>query len=237
MGAVQKSVAEILATGDVSALLAFHRATFGDTTMTQPDPTPPTPAPPADPPTPRTFTQDELNAILARERTSAQQAATQQLANDLGVSLDEAKQIVAQRKSDDDAKRTEAERAAAAWKTAQEGAEAIKAAAEQERHEAKLERALSRAGLDVDNETMRRAGLAALDVPANADAAAVTAAVEQLKTDAPALFGSASTTVTPPSSTPPHAPRPPAPQNTMAAAREKARGQVVSLGFGDSKTA
>jgi hypothetical protein len=117
VGAVKKSVARFLAVGDVAGLLAHTRAQFGDATMSHPAPpaTAPAPAPappapaPADP-APKTFTQDEVNAMLARERTQTQQAAAQQLATDLGCSVDEAKQIIADRKAADDAKRTEAER-------------------------------------------------------------------------------------------------------------------------------
>lgn len=144
----------------------------------------------------RTFTQTDLNATVAREAEKAKTAALQQVATDLGVSLDEAKQIIADRRSADDAKKSEAERAADAWKAAQAAAEQIKSATERERHEARLERALGRAGLDTGNDILRRAGLAALDVPLDADDAAVTAAIEQAKKDAPQLFAATTTTTT-----------------------------------------
>lgn len=208
---MQTSVARLLAAGDVDALIDFHRAHFGDARMDgegaageggqgggagaggaggsagggqggdQPR-----------------FTQADMNATVARETEAAKRKAEQDIATALGVTLDEAKQIIADRRAADDAKRTEAERAAEAWKTAQTGAEAIKTEAERERHEAKVERALARAGLDVDNQTILTAAMAAVgtQVQVGADADAIKAAVDKAKTDAPALFTGTTTTTT-----------------------------------------
>lgn len=191
--------AELLVRADIDALLARHRAAFGGLRMDGEggggegggggqggaggggnDPA--------------RFTQEDMNATVAREVEKAKNAALQQVATDLGVSLEEAKQVIADRKAADDAKRTEAERAAEAWKTAQQGAEAIKAEADRERHEAKVERALQSAGLDVTNETILAAGLAAIgkQVQVGADADAIKAAVDKAKKDAPQLFGTPS---------------------------------------------
>lgn len=188
---VQNTVAQLLASGRIDELLAAHRATFGDLRMEDP----PTPAPaPAPAPVPaaddKKFSQEDMNATVARETEKAKQAALEQVAKDLGVTLDEAKQIIADRKAADDQNKTEAQRAADAWKTAQSGAEEIKRAAEQEKHDAKVERELQRAGFDITNATMLPAAMAAVapHVQVGADDAAVKTAVEKVKTDAPQLF-------------------------------------------------
>lgn len=136
----------------------------------------------------RTFTQADMNATVARETASAKAKAEQEIATALGVSVDEAKTIIAERRASDDAKKTEAERDAAAAATAKTDAERIKNEAAQDRHDARVERILGQAGLDTGNDTLRLAGLAAIKVPVGADEATVKAAVEQAKKDAPALF-------------------------------------------------
>jgi sRNA-binding protein len=151
---------------------------------------------------------------VARETEAAKRKAEQDIATALGVTLDEAKQIVADRRAADDAKKTEAERAAAAWKTAQEGAESIKRAAEQEKHDAKVERELQRAGFDITNATLLPAGMAAVaaHVQVGADEAAIKAAVEKTKTDAAQLFGTSPNPNPAPHSAPPNPnPNPQAP--------------------------
>jgi hypothetical protein len=188
---VQKSTADLLASGNVDALLALHRATFGGLRMEGEGGEGAGAGGEGGEgkPAPKTFSQEDMNATVARAESAAKTKAQADLAAALGVSVEEAKQIIADRKATDDAKKSEAERAAEAAKTAQTEAENLRREAATERHHARLERALSKAGLDVDNAPMLRAGLAALDVPTDADADAVKAAVDKLKTDAPALFG------------------------------------------------
>lgn len=184
---VQKSTAELLASGNIDALLALHAATFGDTRMEEGGEGAAGGEGEAKPV--KTFTQEDMNATAARVETAAKAKAQQELADALGVSVDEAKQIIADRKAADESRKSEAEKAAEAAKADRAEAERIKGEAATERHHARLERALSKAGLDVDNAALLRAGLAAIDVPTDADADAVKAAVDKLKTDAPALFG------------------------------------------------
>lgn len=170
--------------GTVLPVIAGGDGTAGD---------PPAPSNPPAPGTPPAgfVSQETVNATVLREAEKAKSEALQQVATDLGVSLEEAKQIIADRRAADDAKRTDAERAAAAWQTAQQGAEEIKRAADQERHDAKVERELQRAGFDITNATLLPAGLAAIatQVQVGADEAAIKAAVEKAKADAPQLFG------------------------------------------------
>lgn len=177
---------------DIDGLLAFHRSTFGDARMdansdaaaAQAAADAKTATEAAD----KRFTQADMNATVARETAAAKAKAESDLAAALGCSVDEAKQIIADRKASDDAKKTEAERAAEAAKTAQSDAERIKTEAATDRHHARLERALGRGGLDIENAVMLRAGLAALDVPLDAGDDAVKAAVDALKKDAAQLF-------------------------------------------------
>lgn len=187
---------------DVAALLAYHRAVFGDARMDgeggqgngagSGGDNGGTGATGGDSGG-RVFSQADVNAMLARERTTAQQTAAQQIATDLGVPVDEAKQIIADRKATDDARKSEAERDREAAATAKAEADRYKAQAMQDLHDSRVEVALARAGVDLDNDVLRRAAVAAVDVPVGADADAVKAAVEKAKTDAPQLFGQPAT--------------------------------------------
>lgn len=185
---------------DVDALLAFHRSVHGDARMEE------TPeektareareaaaaAGGGQGGNDRTFTQADMNATAARVEAATKAKAEQDIATALGVTVDEAKTIIAERRASDDAKKTQAERDAAAAETAKNDAERIKTEAARDRHDARVERILGQAGLDTGNETLRLAGLAAVKLDVGADEAAVKAAVEQVKKDAPQLFGAAS---------------------------------------------
>lgn len=144
----------------------------------------------------RRFTQADMNATVARETAAAKSKAEADLAAALGCSVDEAKQIITDRKAADEAKKTEAERAAEAAKNAQTEAERLKGDAARELHEARVEAALAKAGLDLDNTVLVRAAAAAVDVAVGADKDAIKAAVDKAKADAPQLFGSTTTTTT-----------------------------------------
>lgn len=133
-----------------------------------------------------------MNATVARETAAAKAKAESDLATTLGCTVEEAKQIIADRKSADEAQKTQAQRDADAAAAAKADAERTKAEAATDRHHARLERALGRGGLDIENATMLRAGLAALDVPLDATDDAVKAAVDALKKDAAQLFATTS---------------------------------------------
>jgi hypothetical protein len=157
-------------------------------------------APEDDDPPARTFSQDDLNRIAAREKDQGRAAALNEVAATLGMPVDEAKKLLDAARAAEDARKTQAERDA-------ETARQEKAQADQARSEAaavvqraKVERALLVAGLpavvadgagrDAEEaaERLLERAVRLVDIPAGADAAAVAAVVTQLKQDLPALF-------------------------------------------------
>lgn len=156
--------------------------------------TPPAPAPSplAVPPAPAaTFSQEDLSRIATAEHEKGErkgkQAALEEAAQTLGVSLEEAARIVKAAKDADDALKTQAERDAAQAAADRAEAAAALAAARAERHASAVERALTAAGVD-------EAALGAITVPGitlESTPEQITAAVADLKTKVPSLFGTA----------------------------------------------
>lgn len=207
--------------------LARRRAQHPGMTMTLPTPPAPTPpapapAPPATPPAPpvedRSFTQDQLTGIVTRETAQARAAAQTALLQELGFdSADAAKAALQAAEAARQAQLSEAQRAQEAAATAAATAQQANATAQALGQQYQVDLALLRVGVIPDGTPegdKKIAGIRRLvNVPAGADAAAITAAVEQAKTLYPALF----TTGTPPVPPQPPAPgsdpkgRPPAP--------------------------
>lgn len=140
---------------------------------------------------PKTFTQEDVDRIvgerIARAERDAKKAAQEDLSAKLGgASLDD---LLAAHKAQADAEnaaKSEAQRLrdeAAAEKAA---AEAERAAAARELHDARLYRALTAAGVPDD-------AVGTINVPVEVGATVedIKAAVEELKTKVPALFGAA----------------------------------------------
>lgn len=152
---------------------------------------PPKDDPPKDPPQ-KTFTQEELNRIAAREKQEGQRAAQQQVADDLGVSLDEAKRIIQEHHSREEADKTEAQRAREQADREKAEAEREKQTTAAERHDARVERALLRAGVpdsDEDEGKLDRVKrMVTVDVGAEYED--IKADVETIKKDFPQLFES-----------------------------------------------
>lgn len=139
---------------------------------------------------PRTFTQEEVTALLAREKDQGKNAgANELLAKITGAGfdgLDGVLTLAKQAQETEDAAKTEAQRerdAAAADRA--EAAKDRQAAAEL-RHTASLTAALTTAG--AANVTI---AARAIDVPVGATPEQITAAIDKLKTDAPGLFTAA----------------------------------------------
>ncbi|MCZ4325678.1 hypothetical protein [Brachybacterium paraconglomeratum] len=112
---------DITAPGGIDALMEFHRSTFGDAQMNangdgdgeQPKPKPP-----------RTFTQDELNAILAEDRRkTAEKYADYDELKTKAEKLDEAEQENQTELQKAIARAEKAEQDAAAERSARETAE------------------------------------------------------------------------------------------------------------------
>lgn len=193
---------------------------------------PPPSDPPADPPKvdlPKSFTQAEVNAIATREAQAAERTAQTKLLQSLGFDTPEAaKAAVDAARAAEDAGKTEVQRqqeAAAAAKTA---ADNDRQAAASERFEAKLERNFAKAGVDVDSPSFARIRrMVTLDT--SADAAAIQAEIDTIKTDFPALFGTAGGTPPPAPGSDPHG-RPPAtpPGSKTAMERGRERAKATS---------
>lgn len=166
------------------ALLALNKPDDGD----PPKGDPPPKDPPNDDPPPKTFSQDDVNRIAAREKEQGRQAAAQSLADDLGVSLEEAKTIIKEHRDRSEAEKSEAQRAKeAADREKAEAAEEKKAAA-RERHETKVERRLIRAGVPDDEEGLKRVmRMVTVEVGASDDD--LQAEIDSIKTQFPTLFG------------------------------------------------
>lgn len=195
-----------------------------------PTATPPAPAPAATPSTAQvTMTQDELNAKMAAEKAQGRVAAEKAIAGQLGCTLEEAKAKLDAANQAEQAALTDTQRAQAAAEKAKADAEVVLAEAKADRHQAAVERALSKAGVGEENLTLV-AKLVEADT--GADAAVVAAAVETLKTQMPALFAAAGTPAAPATpGIPPSTPgAPPAQQNgndAMTTAYERGKAAAT----------
>lgn len=172
--------------------------------MTQPNPEgTPGVVPPVTPPVPapRTFTQDEITAIAAREKEQGKVAALREASELLGgMSIADAAELVKAARAADEANKTQAQRDLEAAQATKAAAETDRAAAAADRHAARLERLLGTAGA---SDVEIAAG--ALKVDVGADDTTITAAITALKTRVPGLFGT-------PATVPPSDPgKPPAP--------------------------
>lgn len=143
---------------------------------------------------PRTFTQAEVDAMMTREKQQGKQAGAREIAEQLGVSVEDAKKIIAAEKTRQDAEKSEAQRAKDAADEAKRTADQEKASAAAERHATRVERALVRNGLavpDKDGDEFITSAVRLISADVGADDATIKAAVDKLKTTVPALFGTA----------------------------------------------
>lgn len=145
-----------------------------------------------EPAAPRTFTQDELNAVAARERTSAAAAAKTardaELAEQFGVPVDQVAGLIKAAQDAENANLDEAQKAKKAADDARTAADGEKAAAALDRHSARIERKLIRAGIP-EEKLDYATRLVTVDQAADDDA--LKAAIDKLKEDLPELFGAA----------------------------------------------
>ena len=146
---------------------------------------------------PKTFTQEEVNRIMSKEKKDGRRAGKAKLLEDLGVSsLEEARSKMsspAKSKDDGEGKPTESD-------TSEQEKRAMQAERKQMKIVGRAERSLIRAGAPDDDRTL--AGLVVmLDLDSDSDADDITTAVEELKDSNPALFGTTGTG-TPPGTDP-----------------------------------
>jgi colicin import membrane protein len=201
-------------------------------------PVPPVPAPPAG----ATFSQAQVNEMMARQ---AREGASKLLRDQLGIEkLEDAKALIAAARKAQEDGLTAQQKAEQAAKKAQEDAEKAAADAAAERLSFRKQSALMLAGLPLQvtgtdgktapNPLLARA-LKLLDVPVEADDAAVTAAVTALKTDLPALFATAPAGPAGDPGKPPRAPAASGEWGAQGAARAKAVREAAEKRAGVSR--
>lgn len=189
-----------------------------------PPPTPPTPppTPPTPPPSPDLVA---LQAELDRAKAGGSSEALAPLMTAIGVETPQALQEwVTARQAELDAGKDEATRLreAAQREAAEARAQAAQAAADA--RSARLEAAFARAGApDANIADLVRL----IDVPADADAAAITTAVEAVKVKYPAMFAATGAPPAPPGRPPTPPPAPPA-SDPFAAGKERAAKTAAS---------
>jgi len=135
----------------------------------------------------KTISQSDLSRLLAREKGEGKRAAEKAIADQLGVSVAEAKKIIDAAKEAEDAKKSEAEKEREAAAKEREAAEAAKRAAAVEVHEARIERALAAEGFAGDDKKLGRVRKM-ITVEVGASYEDVLADVKDAKTDFPELF-------------------------------------------------
>lgn len=139
----------------------------------------------------KSFTQEEVNAIAAREKEQGKRSGVQGLLKLFGLSNeDELKEFAKRVKDQEDAKLSEADRKAKEAEAAKAEAERYKREAETTLLTARKVEALQEAGLTLA-AARRVADL--VKIQSGDDDAAVKAAVDGLKKDMPALFSKAET--------------------------------------------
>jgi multidrug efflux pump subunit AcrA (membrane-fusion protein) len=135
------------------------------------------------------YTDAEVNRIAAKHKSEGKLAAEKAMADSLGVSVEDAKKIIAKHQETEDATKSEAERERAAAVKEREAAEAAKREATAEQHEARIERALTKEGFDGDDKKLARVRRM-ITVEVGATYEDVLADVQEAKTDFPELFAS-----------------------------------------------
>lgn len=151
--------------------------------------TPPVPTP-GSVPQGRLVTDDEIQRIAAREKAQGERSGTKTVLETLGfTTAEEAKKFVEEQRAAQAAAMTEQQRQAAETAAQKQEAERTKAEAAAATARANRTVALVAAGVQPgENGVNLEDALALLHVPADADTATVTTAIEALKTRRPELF-------------------------------------------------
>ena len=205
------------------------------TTPAQPEPTQTTTVPPAPtttttPPPARTFTQDEVNAVAAREAAEAKRQATKEVADRLGVSVEDAERIIKEHQDRESAALTEAERREREAEARERAAAEREAAAVRRERDARVRAALLSGDKPCRPERVDMA-VPAITIADDADDTALSAAVDEYREKVPEFFTQVSqqqqqTPPGTPSSTP-GTPPPTQQQNEDAYARGAERAKAM----------
>ncbi len=199
-----------------------------------PPPNPPPPAPPADEKVTRTKAEDDAHAkgIRVEAERNAKKAAEKAIADSLGVSIEDAKKIIADQKAAAEEAKTETQKAVDAAKAREDAATARETAAAAKERQTDAKAALLAAGIKLPEKAEDRAkklsratSLLLAEAGDDADEAAISAAAETLKAEMPELFGAPAGGIGAPSGDPSGGPKPGgAGQKTgIEAGRERAR--------------
>lgn len=165
------------------------------------------PEPPKPPPnTGKTFTQDEVNQMMTREKDEGRRAAERKIAEDLGVAPEEAKTILADWRKQQDDKKTDADKLAEDRKAV----DSERQDATRIKHEALVERSIILQGVTDEGKIRRIVGALGDDVKIGSKPDDISAAVVKLREELPELFGTGSPR--PPSGNPGGGGRPPQPR-------------------------
>jgi DNA-binding transcriptional MerR regulator len=152
------------------------------------DPVDPVIAPEGDPKLDdKVLGQEAVNRIAATEHKRGAEEARRKIAEELGISLDDAKELIKKSRDHEDAQKSEAQRDKEAAARERTEAATQKAEAARELHFAKVERRLIAAGTPADDDTID-AARRLLDVEVGADQASIDADIERVKKRFPLFF-------------------------------------------------
>lgn len=159
------------------------------TTATAPAPSGVPAAPVTPPPAPvtagETLTQEQVNAIVARERRAATEAAEARVSEALGMTADEAKTRLAAATAAERAAMTEADRRLAEATEREQKADVREQAAAAREHESNVRDALIAAGVPA---TKAKGAARLLEVDLGADDTKIASALVTMKAEWPELF-------------------------------------------------
>jgi hypothetical protein len=140
----------------------------------------------------KSFSQDEVTRIATAEAAKGKRAGAAEVAAELGMTIAEAKTLLAAGAAAAEAAKTEVQKALDAATAAKTASDATTAEAAKTVLASKVTTALVVAGIapQVDGKPNPQLALAArlVDVEAGADDAAITAAIDAVKAAAPAFF-------------------------------------------------
>lgn len=181
-----------------------------------------------------------MNRIMASEKEKGQRQAAQGIQDLLGCTPEEAKKLIDAQREADKAAMTEAERIKAEAEDEKKSAAGERAEGKREKRDARIVMQLAAAGVtpEVDDKG-NLAGRASrivklLDLPDDADAAAIKSAIDKLKGEEPSMFGALPDPSKPPSGDPPGNPPPAQPAETAFDQGRKAaqqRNQATAPAF------
>lgn len=191
-------------------------STCGQAGVTTPPPLDPSTPPPAG----RTYTDEDVNRIAAKERRDAEKRARDardaELAEQWGVPIDQVQSTIDAAKAAADKDKTDAQREKEAAATARANADKALADAVSERHSLRVERSLLRAGVPADDADLLADAVTLVRVDPAADDKAIADAIEVVKGRHPGMFSGKPAATPPPGHTPPDV-RPPSGRQTPPA--------------------